>query len=73
MRATENSFEVFPPSTEIEHQDLVITAAFDYKETVSPQRSLSDLSQSTTPCTEVRNFLHSSNAFPSNDRSSRSL
>ena len=45
-------------STEFEHQSLMITVPFDYKETVSPQSSLPDLSQHNTPFTEVMNSSH---------------
>ena len=50
------------PSTDCEYQALLITVPNDYKENVSPQRSLSDFSQNTTPFTEVKNSLHGSNA-----------
>ena len=48
--------------TNFENQALAITVPNDYTETFSSQSSLSDLSQKTTPFTEVKNSLHVSNA-----------
>ena len=48
-------------STEFEHQALVITVPNEFKETVGPQSSLSDLLQNTTPFTESKNSLLGSN------------
>ena len=36
MSATENVTEVSLPSTEFQHQPLIITASFDYKKPISP-------------------------------------
>ena len=66
MSATENALEVLLPSSEFEHQALMITLPNDYKEPVSPQSLLFDLSQNTTLFTEVKNSLQGSNA-PLND------
>ena len=67
MSITGKIFNASFPYTEFEHQALVITFPNDYravssdKEIISPQSSLSDLSQITTPFTEVKNSLHGSN------------
>ena len=50
------------PSTENEHQVLVITLYNVYKETISPQSSISDFSQKNTLSIEVMSFFHASNA-----------
>ena len=61
ISATEKALEISPLSTEFEHQALMITVSNDYKEPISPQRPLSDFSQSTTLFTEVENSLHGPN------------
>ena len=58
MKTTEKSLEECFPSTEFEHQSLVITVPNDCQETVSPQSSLSAQSQNTTPSSKVKNSLH---------------
>ena len=50
------------PSTEFEHQALMITMLNDYKKLVSPQSSLLDFSQKITPFTGVKKSLHGSDA-----------
>ena len=62
MSTTEKFLETIL-SSEFERKALVITVPNDYKETVPPQNSLSDLSQNTTPITEVKVSLHGSNTF----------
>ena len=62
LSATEKGLDVFFPSTEFEHQALMITVLNDYKELVSPQSSLWDFSQKITPFTGVKKSLHGSDA-----------
>ena len=61
MSATENVWKFFP-STELEHQALMITVSNAAMEPISPQSSLSDFSQTTTSFTEFKNSLHGSKA-----------
>ena len=60
MSATDKILEI-SPSTEFEHQTLMITVPDDYKKPVSPQSSLSDFSQKKTLFftlfTEDKNFF----------------
>ena len=62
MRTTEKALEVSLPSSEFEHQALMITVPNDNKELVSTQSSRSDFSRNITPFTEVKHSLHGSNA-----------
>ena len=48
MSTPAKTLEASPPSTELEHQALVITVPNDYKETISTQSPLSIFSQNTT-------------------------
>ena len=65
MSVTEKFLIVFLPSREFEYQTPVITLPSDFKETFSPRKSFSDVSQKkTTPFTEVKNPLHGSNTSP---------
>ena len=59
-RNTEKTLVASIPSTEIENQALMITGPNDYRETVSLQSSLSDLSQKTTAVHEIKNSSHAS-------------
>ena len=59
MIATEHASETSSTPTEFQHQTLMITVPIDYKELVSPQSLLLDLSKFFT---EVKNSLHGSNA-----------
>ena len=56
MGATENPMEVCIPSTEFEHQALMITVANDYKEPNSPQSSPSDFSQILFTLLKLKTF-----------------
>ena len=67
MIASEKTSEISVPSTDFEHQALVITVPNHYNETVSPQSSLSELSRNTTPSLEVKNSLRGSSASPNDE------
>ena len=61
MSTTENALEASLPSTEFEQQVLMITVP-EHKETLSPESSLSDLSQKTTLFSDIRISLQGFNA-----------
>ena len=54
MSTTEQNLEASLPSTEFQHQAVVITVLIDSKTTVSSQSSLSDLSRNTILLIEVK-------------------
>ena len=49
--------------TEFEAQPLAITVPNDFKDSVSLEKSLSDLTQNTTPSVAVENYLKGANAL----------
>ena len=63
MGFTEKFFGDLLPSTEFEHQALLITVPNVSKETVSPQSSFSIFHNKTTSFTEVKKSFPGSNSF----------
>ena len=62
MSSIGNTLETSLPSADCEHQALVIAVPNDFENIVSSENPLPDLSETTTPFTEVQNSLHASNA-----------
>ena len=60
MNTIEETLEAYLLSTKFEHQSLVITVPKNYKESDSPQSSLSDFSQIIKHFTKVKNSLNGS-------------
>ena len=58
VTVTEKTLDFSLPFTEYESKTLVITVPSDYKQTVSGRILIPDLSQITTPFTEVKNQIH---------------
>ena len=68
MSATEKTLKISFPSIEFEHQALVITAPNDYKGILSLRTSFSDLSQNSTPFSEIKNSLQVLNVSLNEDK-----
>ena len=62
MSTTVKFLKASLPFTELEDQAMVITVPIDFKETVSSQISLANLSHTITPSTEIKKSLYSPNA-----------